>query len=189
MRIGYARVSTDEQNLQLQMDALHTAGCERIYTDQGISGADFCRPGLDTALERLEPGDTLVVWRLDRLGRSLGKLVDLITFLGNRKVDFVSLMEAINTRSSGGVLIFHMMAAMAEFERTLISERTRAGLAAARARGKALGRKRALSPDQCKQAIQMIRMQHPLFEVAARFKVHPRTVRRMLREHAEQETS
>jgi len=187
MKIGYARVSTDEQNLQLQMDALHAAGCDCIYTDQGISGADFCRPGLDTALERLQPGDVLVVWRLDRLGRSLTKLVDLINFLANRQVNFNSLMEAINTSSSGGVLIFHMMAALAEFERTLISERTRAGLAAARARGKALGRKRALSPAQCEQAIQMIRMQHPLFEVAACFKVHPRTVQRLLREQADQQ--
>ncbi|MGU8077156.1 recombinase family protein [Burkholderia pyrrocinia] len=180
-KIGYARVSTEEQNLELQIDALELAGCDTIYTDRGISGADFSRPGLDAALAHLAAGDSLVVWRLDRLGRSLSKLVDLINFLANRQINFVSTMEAIDTRSPGGVLIFHMMAAMAEFERSLISERTRAGLAAARARGKPLGRKRALSPLQREQALAMTRT-HSLSEVAARFSVHPRTLRRLISE-------
>ncbi|MFC0693890.1 recombinase family protein [Paraburkholderia humisilvae] len=182
-RIGYARVSTDEQNLRMQVDALQVAGCDRIFTDQGISGADFCRPGLDAALEQLRPGDALVVWRLDRLGRSLTRLVDLINFLARREVDFICVMESINTQSPGGVLVFHMMAALAEFERSVISERTRAGLAAARAQGAQLGRKRALSPAQLKQALQLARTL-PLTEVARRFNVHPRTVKRMLTAHA-----
>ncbi|MFC0693543.1 recombinase family protein [Paraburkholderia humisilvae] len=183
MRIGYARVSTEEQNLRMQTDALQVAGCERIFTDQGVSGADFCRPGLDAALEHLRPGDALVVWRLDRLGRSLTRLVDLINYLARREVDFICVMESINTQSPGGVLVFHMMAALAEFERSVISERTRAGLAAARAQGAQLGRKRALSPTQSKQAVQLARTL-PLTEVARRFSVHPRTVKRMLLAHS-----
>ena len=182
-RIGYARVSTEEQNLRLQIDALNASGCEEIFTDQGVSGADFYRDGLDAALERLKPGDVLVVWRLDRLGRSLARLVDLITFLARRKVDFISVMESINTQSPGGVLVFHMMAALAEFERSVISERTRAGLAAARAQGSQLGRRRALSPTQRKQALKLLASQS-ITEVARRFGVHPRTIRRMLNAHA-----
>ncbi|KVD59170.1 DNA resolvase [Burkholderia ubonensis] len=183
MKIGYARVSTEEQNLQLQIDALSQAGCATIFSDQGISGTDFSRPGLDAALAKLSAGDSLVVWRLDRLGRSLSKLVDLVNHLAAKRVDFVSIMEAINTTSSGGLLIFHMMAALAEFERSLISERTRAGLAAARARGKQLGRKRTLTPQQERQAVRLVKT-HSLSEVAARFKVHPRTLRRLLNESA-----
>ncbi|KVW83266.1 recombinase family protein [Burkholderia ubonensis] len=179
MQIGYARVSTDEQTLDLQLDALRHAGCELIFTDQGISGADFSRPGLDAALKRLRTGDSLVVWRLDRLGRSLSKLIDLVNFLGRREVNFISVMELINTTSPGGVLIFHVMAALAEFERSLISERTRAGMRAAQARGVRLGRKQALAPAQRDQALQLVKTL-PLFEVAARFKIHPRTLKRMI---------
>ncbi|UEP23087.1 recombinase family protein [Burkholderia ambifaria] len=183
MKIGYARVSTDEQNLQLQIDALGRAGCDSIYTDQGISGSDFSRPGLDTALDSLAAGDSLVVWRLDRLGRSLGKLLDLVTHLENRSIQFESLTEAINTSSSGGLLIFHMMAALAQFERSLISERTRAGMAAARARGKPLGRKPALNDKQREQALRLLKKKS-ITEVAAHFDVHPRTVKRMLLDDA-----
>ncbi|AOK31669.1 MULTISPECIES: recombinase family protein [Burkholderia] len=179
VKIGYARVSTDEQNLQLQIDALQCCGCEHILTDQGISGMDFCRPGLDSALKLLKPGDTLVVWRLDRLGRSLAKLVDLVNFLSRRDVDFVSITESINTASPGGVLVFHLMAALAEFERSLISERTRAGLAAARARGKRLGRRSALSAHQRAEVLQLIQTVS-INEVAAQFNVHPRTVKRLI---------
>ncbi|WP_175948759.1 recombinase family protein [Burkholderia pyrrocinia] len=181
MNIGYARVSTDEQNLELQIDALTRAGCDAIFTDQGISGSEFNRPGLDTALAKLSPGDSLMVWRLDRLGRSLGKLIDLVAYLDGRKVEFISLMESINTRSSGGVLIFHMMAALAQFERSLISERTRAGMAAARARGKRLGRKRALDEKQRKQALLLLKTT-PIGDVAARFKVSFRTLKRIVME-------
>ncbi len=178
MKIGYARVSTHEQSLALQLDALRAAGCNEFFTDHGVSGTEFSRRGLDAALSAAKEGDTLVVWRLDRLGRSLSKLVDLITHLERRGIEFVSLNESINTSSSGGVLIFHMMAALAEFERNLISERTRAGIAAARARGSKLGRRRALSPAQRTQALELLRFQSAA-EVATRFNVHPRTMLRL----------
>ncbi|WP_080431459.1 recombinase family protein [Burkholderia ubonensis] len=178
MKIGYARVSTEEQNLSLQMDSLSHAGCELFFTDSGISGSDFHRPGLDRALARLSSGDTLVVWRLDRLGRSLSKLVDLINHLSNRKIDFQSLTESINTSTAGGVLVFHMMAALAEFEQRLISERTRAGIAAARARGGQIGRKPALSPEQRDQALTLLKS-HSINHVASKFNIHPRTLKRI----------
>ncbi|MBK5169409.1 recombinase family protein [Paraburkholderia domus] len=183
MKIGYARVSTEEQNLELQLDALSHAGCDFLFTDHGVSGANFSRPGLDAALAKVSEGDSLVVWRLDRLGRSLSKLVDLLTHLGNRNIDFVSLNEAINTSTPGGILVFHMMAALAEFERTLISERTRAGIAAARARGKEIGRKRSLTPVQRAHALAMLNCQSQA-EVAQKFNVHPRTLRRLLQEES-----
>ncbi|KVN06839.1 recombinase family protein [Burkholderia diffusa] len=183
MKIGYARVSTDEQSLGLQLDALTRAGCELVYTDQGVSGADFNRPGLDAALKKLAPDDTLVVWRLDRLGRSLGKLIDLVSFLANRNIHFHSLSESINTASSGGKLIFHIMGALAEFERSLISERTRAGMAAARARGTLLGRRRRLTPDQQIEARALLE-RYPISQVAEHFDVHPRTLKRAIIDNA-----
>ncbi|WP_176017061.1 recombinase family protein [Burkholderia sp. BCC0398] len=179
MRIGYARVSTDEQSLGLQIDALTRAGCDVVFSDQGISGGDFHRPGLDAALARIEKGDALVVWRLDRLGRSLSKLIDLVNHLARRGIDFTSLTESINTASPGGRLVFHMMGALAEFERSLISERTRAGLAAARARGKKIGRQRLMTPDRCAHARVLLKTS-TITEVAAHFNVHPRTVKRAL---------
>lgn len=179
MRIGYARVSTDEQSLALQIDALTYTGCERVYKDQGVSGTDFCRPGLDAALADLSTGDTLVVWRLDRLGRSLGKLIDLVNFLAARKVEFISMTESINTASPSGRLIFHMMGALAEFERSLISERTSAGIAAARARGKRIGRPPSLTMDQQKEA-RLLLETSSIDEVAAHFGIHPRTLKRSL---------
>lgn len=182
MKIGYARVSTHEQNLALQKDALRRAGCRVIYTDQGLSGAGFNRPGLDQALKHAQSGSTLVVWRLDRLGRSLPKLVDLIAHLERRKVKFESVTEAISTESSGGLLVFHMMAALAQFERSLISERTRAGMAAARARGIKLGRKPVLSASQERQALRLLETRS-LSAVAERFLVHPRTLRRLRERH------
>lgn len=179
MKIGYARVSTEDQNLDLQISALNGAGCSRLFSDHGISGSEFSRPGLRCALEALSAGDTLVVWRLDRLGRTLRKLVELVDELGARKVDFFSLTECINTTSSGGVLIFHVMAALAQFERSLISERTRAGMAAARKRGQHLGRRRSLSDDQWEEARGLLAIS-PCKTVAAKFDVHPRTLQRML---------
>jgi DNA invertase Pin-like site-specific DNA recombinase len=179
VKIGYARVSTEDQNLDLQVTALTSAGCSRLFSDHGISGSKFSRPGLKCAMEALSPGDTLVVWRLDRLGRSLRKLVELIDELGTRNIEFVSLNECINTTSSGGVLVFHVMAALAQFERSLISERTRAGMAAARARGQHLGRRRSLTPAQCDEARELL-VANPLNTVAARFDIHPRTLQRML---------
>ncbi len=179
-KIGYARVSTEDQNLALQIVALQKAGCERLFTDQGISGATFVRPGLSAALDAACAGDSLIVWRLDRLGRSLTHLVMLIDELGTRGVQFVSLTESINTTNSGGRLMLHMMAALAEFERTLISERTRAGMQAARARGARVGRRCAMTAAQCNEARELL-LTCPAGEVAQRYRVHPRTLMRLLR--------
>ena len=148
MLIGYARISTQDQTLDLQWDALKQAGCGRIYTDTA-SGATIERKGLDQALVQFRAGDTLVVWRLDRLGRSLPHLIETITQLEQEGIGFRSLTENIDTTTSGGKLIFHIFGALAEFERNLIRERTMAGLAAARARGR-LGGRPKLSPDNKK---------------------------------------
>src|ERR671929_2209816 len=125
MLIGYARVSTLDQNLDLQIDALRSAGCEDIFTDH-ISGTKARRPGLEQALSHLRPGDTLVVWRLDRLGRSLRHLIDTVTDLQEKGIGFKSLTESIDTTTSGGKLVFHIFGALAEFEREIIRERTHA---------------------------------------------------------------
>src|SRR4051795_10371567 len=151
MLIGYARVSTTDQTLALQQDALTKAGCERIFTDTA-SGALVERKGLEEALSHLRTGDTLVVWKLDRLGRSLKDLIARITELQSRQIGFKSLTEQIDTTTSGGKLIFHIFGALAEFERDIIKERTNAGLEAARARGKRGGRPKALSPERIKLA-------------------------------------
>ncbi len=145
MQVGYARVSTGEQTLDLQHDALTQAGCERLFTDTVSSSQDE-RPGLTEAVHFLRPGDTLVVWRLDRLGRSLKHLIETVTALAQRGIGFRSLTEQIDTTTSGGKLIFHVFGALAEFERDLIRERTQAGLRAARARGRVGGRPKALDP-------------------------------------------
>jgi DNA invertase Pin-like site-specific DNA recombinase len=147
MLIGYARVSTDDQNLDLQRDALEKAGCEQIFTDR-VSGTKAERKGLTEALSHLRAGDTLVVWRLDRLGRSLRHLIDTVTTLQEREIGFKSLQESIDTTTSGGKLVFHIFGALAEFEREIIRERTKAGLTAARARGKSGGRPKALTEKQ-----------------------------------------
>jgi DNA invertase Pin-like site-specific DNA recombinase len=143
--MGYARVSTGDQDLNMQMDELKAAGCVQVFTDKA-SGAKGERPGLDKCLRELEPGDTLVVWRLDRLGRSMQHLVSVITDLKERNVSFKSLRDgAIDTTTASGELIFNIFAALAQFERELIRERTRAGLSAARARGR-MGGRRPVSP-------------------------------------------
>ena len=147
MLIGYARVSTHEQTLDLQQDALHKVGCSKIFTDTA-SGAKTERKGLDEALAYVRKSDTLVVWRLDRLGRSLPHLITTMTDLEERGIGFKSLTENIDTTTSGGKLIFHIFGALAEFERNLIRERTNAGLMAARARGRRGGRPKALTPEQ-----------------------------------------
>jgi DNA invertase Pin-like site-specific DNA recombinase len=156
MLIGYARISTADQGLNLQRDALLAAGCPepRVYTDIA-SGAKADRPGLEAALHDLREGDTLVVWKLDRLGRSLKHLIETVHALDARGVGFKSLQEHIDTTTPGGKLIFHVFAALAEFERDLIGERTRAGLTAARARGRRGGRKHALTPKQAALAKSM----------------------------------
>lgn len=155
--IGYARVSTVEQKLSLQIDALKEAGCDKIYTDK-VSGAKSERPGLDKCLEILEPGDTLLVWRLDRLGRSMVHLVTTVTGLKEKGIGFKSIKDgAIDTSTASGELIFNIFSALAQFERELIRERTRAGLAAARARGKKGGR-RPILPDNPK--VRMAKNMH-----------------------------
>ncbi len=146
MIVGYARVSTDDQTLALQLDALRAAGCEKVFPDT-ISGTKTERPGLTKALDHVRNGDMLVVWRLDRLGRSLSHLIELIQTLEGRGVGFKSLTEQIDTTTSGGKLIFHIFGALAEFERNLIRERTMAGLQAARARGRKGGRPRKPNTD------------------------------------------
>ena len=154
MLVGYARVSTQEQTLALQQDALRKAGCERIFTDT-VSGAGARwatqeRAGLAEALEFMRSGDTLVVWKLDRLGRSLKHLIETVNVLQERGIGFKSLTEQIDTTSSGGKPIFHVFGALAEFERDLIRERTNAGLQAARARGRQGGRPRSLDEKKLK---------------------------------------
>jgi DNA invertase Pin-like site-specific DNA recombinase len=154
MKIGYGRVSTALQNMDLQLDALEQAGCERIFTDK-ISGAKSERPGLTKVKEILREGDTLVIWRLDRLGRSLKDLLEWAQYLASQGVALRSLQENIDTSTSTGKLVFHIFGAMAEFERNLIQERTQAGLAAARARGRTGGRREKLSAGKQDMAVQL----------------------------------
>lgn len=178
MRVGYARVSTDDQTLDLQRDALRRAKCRQIY-EEHASGKTALRPQLEACLKALRKGDTLVVWRLDRLGRSLGDLIELTTELRSRGVDFESLSEKLETGSPAGKLVFHVFAALAEFERNLIRERTLAGLKAARARGRKGGRPRKLSPQDL-QAIQALLHagQLPVQAIADRFRVSRSTLYR-----------
>ncbi len=156
MLIGYARVSTSDQRLDLQQDALRAAGCERVFTDTA-SGAKTERPGLVAALESCRAGDILVVWKLDRLGRSLAHLVETIQALAGRSVGFRSLQEQLDTTNAGGKLIFHLFASLAEFERDLIRERTNAGLRAARARGRKGGRPKGVDEKKRKAALALKR--------------------------------
>jgi DNA invertase Pin-like site-specific DNA recombinase len=154
MHIGYARVSTHDQNLHLQQDALKAAGCAKIFVDE-VSGTLATRPGLEKLRDVLRPGDTLVVWRLDRLGRSLWDLIEWVHALEEQGIEFKSLQETIDTASPSGKLTFHLFAALAEFERNLIRERTQAGLSAARARGRMGGRPKALDKDQRALAVEL----------------------------------
>ncbi|MUL39487.1 recombinase family protein [Gloeocapsopsis dulcis] len=154
MLIGYARVSSLDQNLDLQIDALDKAGCDRLFTDTS-SGAKDDRPGLHNALSHLRPGDTLVVWRLDRLGRNLKHLITTVSNLNYRDVYFRSLTENIDTTTSAGKLVFAIFGALAEFEREIIRERTLAGLAAARARGRKGGRRLKYSDKKIAAAMQL----------------------------------
>lgn len=155
MLVGYARVSTQDQNPDLQLDALRAAGCEEIFHEK-VSGQNRTRPELDACLRILRMGDTLVVWRLDRLGRSLKDLVEIVHSLEDRKVAFQSLTENIDTSSAGGRLIFHLFGALAEFEHNLIKDRTRAGLAAARARGRKGGRRPKMTISDVRKAAAML---------------------------------
>ena len=180
MLIGYARVSTQDQSPALQLDALKAAGCERVFVEKA-SGAQRDRPQLKSALDfaRSDTGDVLVVWKLDRLARSLSQLIDTVDLLEKRGIGFRSLTEAIDTTSAGGRLVFHMFGAMAEFERSIIRERTRAGLDAARARGRIGGRPPSLSPKDIAAAKAMLKdPEITVTEVAKRLKVAPSTLYR-----------
>lgn len=161
--VGYARVSTREQHLDLQLDALKKQGCSKIFQDV-VSGSKADRPGLKAALEYLRPGDKLVIWKLDRLGRSLQHLIETVKLLQARGVDLLVVQEKMDTSSPTGKLFFHMMGALAEFERDLIRERTLAGLEAARARGRKGGRRALLNPGQVEMARTL--MQDPRNKVA-----------------------
>jgi DNA invertase Pin-like site-specific DNA recombinase len=181
MLIGYARVSTHDQTLVLQQDALEKASCSKIFTDTA-SGVKTERIGLDEALNYVRAGDTLVVWRLDRLGRSLPHLIATMTALEERGIGFKSLTESIDTTTSGGKLIFHIFGALAEFERNLIRERTQAGLTAARARGRRGGRPQALTQKQISMAQALYNdKQHSIAEICRTLKVSKATLYRALK--------
>ena len=178
MKIGYARVSTEEQNLGLQHDALEAAGCEVIYQDEGVSGITIERDGLAQALAAVGAGDTLVVGKFDRLGRSLGFLCELVDRLGKQGAGFQSLTDGIDTKTNSGKLVFHIMGALAEFERDLIRERTRAGMKAAKKRGKHVGRPKALSPAQVRHMQELLAAGKTQRQVAELLGVSANTVGR-----------
>jgi DNA invertase Pin-like site-specific DNA recombinase len=181
MLIGYARVSTEEQNLNLQRRALEQAGCERIYEDKGVSGALARRPALERAMKAIGSGDVLMVWKLDRLGRSLQHLLQLMGELEGRGAGVRSLTEAMDTTTPGGTLIFHVMGALAQFERALIVERTRAGMQAARARGRLPGQRPKLGAEQLEHARELIEQGRTVPQVALLFGVARTTLWRALK--------
>ena len=180
MLVGYARVSTQDQNPALQRDALNGAGCGKVFTEKA-SGALRERPQLKAALDYVRAGDTLVVWKLDRLARSIKQLIETVEEMGERKIGLRSLTEAIDTTTAGGKLVFHVFAALAEFERGVIRERTKAGLEAARERGKLGGRPPALKASDLAAAKAMLRdPEITVAEVAKRLGVVPSTLYRHL---------
>jgi len=180
MLVGYARVSTQDQNPALQLDALKAAGCEKLFVEKA-SGAQRDRPELLAALEYLRAGDSLVVWKLDRLARSLKQLIETVELLETRSIGLRSLTEAIDTTTAGGKLVFHVFGALAEFERSIIRERTKAGLEAARARGKKGGRPPALVAKDLAAAKAMLSdPEITMEEVAKRLRVAPSTLYRHL---------
>ena len=181
MYVGYARVSTQDQTLNLQKDALEKIGCTKIFTDTA-SGAKAERKGLEEALNYVREGDILVVWRLDRLGRSLKHLIETITELNDRKIGFKSITENIDTTTSGGKLIFHIFGALAEFERDIIRERTQAGLNAARARGRKGGRPKKLTAKTVEQAKTLYNgRKHSIDEICRTLHVSRATLYRYLK--------
>lgn len=165
MQYGYARVSTFDQNLELQLEALRSSGCDRIFEDK-ISGAKSKRPGLDKLIKVLRPGDTVVVWKLDRMGRSLIHLVELLNFFLSNNIEFISVTEGIKISTSIGRFAYTMLSAAAELERENIIERTRAGLAVARANGRIGGRRSKLTPEQWEQAGRLLAQGIPRKQVA-----------------------
>jgi DNA invertase Pin-like site-specific DNA recombinase len=177
--VGYARVSTTEQDPSLQLDALTAAGAVRVFTDT-CSGATTERPELSRCLDYLQPGNVLAVWRIDRLGRSVTHLVDTVAALARRGVQFRSLTEAIDTTTKGGELVFTIFAALAQFERDVLSERTRAGLDAARARGRIGGRPTVMTAERVEAASKLSADGMPITQIAQTFGVGRATVRRAL---------
>ena len=188
MLIGYARVSTYEQNLDLQQDALEKAGCERVFTGTA-SGALIERPGLAEALKFLRKGDTLVIWKLDRLGRSLRHLIQFVQELDNRQIGLRSLQEQIDTTTPGGKLVFHVFSALAEFERDIIRQRTHAGLEAARQRGRTGGRPPVMDQQMTQVALSLREApRHTVREICQILKISPATYYRHTRSKKEQAT-
>ena len=181
MKYGYARVSTDDQTPALQLAALKKAGCKTLFKDDGLSGATTKGPALLRCLKKLEPGDTLIVWKLDRLGRSLRDLITMLDELKRREVKFRSLTEHIDTDTPTGRAMLQMIGLLAELERSLISERTRAGVNAAKRRGVKFGRKRKLTPEQLDHARKLIdKGEHDRQGIADLFKVSRTTLYRAL---------
>ena len=183
MLVGYARVSTSGQDFGMKMDALNEAGCERVYRDVA-SGTKAARPGLAEVLDYVRAGDMLVVWRLDRLGRSLSHLIEVVRGLNDGGVGFRDLQEQVDIATAGGKLVFHVFGALAEFERELIRERTAAGLKAARARGRVGGRRKLMTPEQVRQASLLL--DNPdcnVGEICRTFGVHRATLYRNVKEH------
>jgi DNA invertase Pin-like site-specific DNA recombinase len=178
-KIGYARVSTKDQKLRMQRDGLQAVGCTPIFEDHGVSGAKPSRPGLDELLAEIGPGDTVVVFKLDRLGRSVLHLADLLVRFQKAGIHFCSLSEGINTTTPGGKLTFHLFSAVAEFQRDLIAENTVLGIEAARKRGKQIGRPRILTPDAIVGAHSaMIQDQRSKSELARNLGVSRMTIAR-----------
>ena len=180
MLVGYARVSTQDQNTDLQLDALKAAGCEKVFVEKA-SGAQRDRTELKAALAYVRAGDTLVVWKLDRLARSLKQLIETVELLDNSQIGFRSLTEAIDTTTAGGKLVFHIFASLAEFERSIIQERTKAGLDAARSRGKVGGRPASMTDKDIAAAKALLADDNiTMNEVAKRLNVAPSTLYRHL---------
>jgi DNA invertase Pin-like site-specific DNA recombinase len=180
VRFGYARVSTEDQSLNLQLDALRAAGCTRIFTDK-LSGKSRKRAGLDDALAALNMGDQIVVWRLDRLGRNFRHLVDIADELRERGVNLISISEGIDTSSNVGEIIFRLMSVFSDFERNVIVERTRAGLAAAKARGVKLGRSPVMDAERLREARRLIRFGMTTRDAAQRIGVGRSTLYRCIK--------
>jgi DNA invertase Pin-like site-specific DNA recombinase len=178
-RIGYARVSTKDQKLRMQREGLEAVDCDMIFEDHGVSGKKGSRPGLDAMLEALKPGDSVIVFKLDRLGWSVLHLANLMVRFQEMGVHFVSLSEGINTTTPGGKLVFHIFSAVAEFQREIIVENTCAGIDAARAKGIVLGRPRKLSPDDVITAHQLFGIgKMTASDIAALYQIHSKTVLR-----------
>ncbi len=182
MLVGYARVSTADQDVALQIDALKKADCKKIFRDTA-SGAKFERPGLQDALEYVREGDTLLVWRLDRLGRSLKDLIETVNMLEGHGIGFRSLTESVDTTTSGGLFIFQIFGALAEFERNLIRERTQAGLSAARARGRIGGRPKALDEKETQLLFRLYgEKKHTITEICKLLRISKQTLYAYLRQ-------